>query len=287
MHSPKKHGHTPPSSAQPTLRLAGVCLALLIAGPVSAYPNSVTPSLPGSYSYECTDCHISASCSPSSHPQSPCLDPFGTAYLQSGWSSALGAADQDGDGVANGTELSGSGSPGIPIGAEAACNIATCASAPGSWLACSGWVRCLAIYSATPANNYTFSFSCSPGTSPSPTHDDTSWTNNCLDVDECAGNPCGAGNCNELPIPSWVAPGYTCTCESGYEASGGTCLNIDECALGTHTCSPHQFCTDTDGGFECTPDGPAVPGVGGLATGLFACVIGMSAAWHLAARRES
>ena len=58
---------------------------------------------------------------------------------------------------------------------------------------------------------------------------------------------------------------YTCACEEGYEGLGRFfCINIDECALGTHTCdSKSSVCRDTRGGFQC----PCRPGFVGMGKG--------------------
>lgn len=42
-------------------------------------------------------------------------------------------------------------------------------------------------------------------------------------------------------------------CVDGYERASTGCVDIDECALGTHTCSrePAVTCTNTPGGFSC------------------------------------
>jgi hypothetical protein len=82
--------------------------------------------------------------------------------------------------------------------------------------------------------------------------------------DACDPNPCSA---HATCAPRAAAPGYSCTCEDGFEPSGDTCVDIDECAEGTHTCHPSASCKNTDGGYDCTcPVGYA----GGTPDG-FAC----------------
>jgi hypothetical protein len=42
------------------------------------------------------------------------------------------------------------------------------------------------------------------------------------------------------------------TCASGYECAGSGCVNIDECARGTDTCSDNATCHDFAGSYSCT-----------------------------------
>jgi alpha-tubulin suppressor-like RCC1 family protein len=86
--------------------------------------------------------------------------------------------------------------------------------------------------------------------------------------DDCASDACDPNPCGDLMTcaPKSKAPGYTCTCDDGYELDGDACKNIDECLEGTHTCSPSATCEDTEGSFECTcPLGFAGGGRRGIA----------------------
>eukprot|EP00668_Euglena_longa_P036862 GGOE01047417.1.p1 GENE.GGOE01047417.1~~GGOE01047417.1.p1 ORF type:complete len:2570 (-),score=549.43 GGOE01047417.1:1047-8666(-) len=47
--------------------------------------------------------------------------------------------------------------------------------------------------------------------------------------------------------------GYVCACRPGLEFdNAGNCVDIDECALGTHLCDPNALCTNVMGYFLCT-----------------------------------
>jgi alpha-tubulin suppressor-like RCC1 family protein len=67
--------------------------------------------------------------------------------------------------------------------------------------------------------------------------------------DACEPNPCSA---HAACAPQAAAPGYSCTCDDGFEPSGDSCVDIDECAEGTHTCHPSASCKNTSGGYDCT-----------------------------------
>uniref|UniRef100_A0A0R3RL54 ZP domain-containing protein n=1 Tax=Elaeophora elaphi TaxID=1147741 RepID=A0A0R3RL54_9BILA len=44
-----------------------------------------------------------------------------------------------------------------------------------------------------------------------------------------------------------------CLCAEGYKrGTNSTCMDIDECAMGTHDCHPVAFCNNTPGSFTCT-----------------------------------
>ena len=44
---------------------------------------------------------------------------------------------------------------------------------------------------------------------------------------------------------------FTCTCNGGYTGDGIDCVDVDECADGTHTCQGSETCDNVDGTFEC------------------------------------
>jgi len=79
----------------------------------------------------------------------------------------------------------------------------------------------------------------------------------CTNVPECDSNPCGAfgTGCTETPLGSWSAPGYTCTCQTGYDFNGTTCALEDECTADLDDCHPVATCVDPSmrsGDFTCT-----------------------------------
>lgn len=88
----------------------------------------------------------------------------------------------------------------------------------------------------------------------------------CTDVNECAGNPCGAnGTCMQIPIGSWASPGYTCNCAPGYGFDGATCVLANECTSNLDDCVAVATCNDPGAGvgdFTCTCPSPAYTGDG-------------------------
>ncbi len=67
-------------------------------------------------------------------------------------------------------------------------------------------------------------------------------------VDNCGAmrpidcRPCGANATCEQ---------NACTCGTGYELVGVNCVDLDECTLGTHDCTPMEFCINEPGAFSC------------------------------------
>jgi len=225
-------------------------LSLCAVSSVSwAYPPYVNqryglPELPAGFTtFECTDCHVHPSggggCNAgNTDPQAPCFNPFGIQYRTTGWSVALGALDADGDGLTNAFELNNTGSAGFPLSAEdAGCDMLTCATNASA--ACNDNVICGAILGTVPAKNYSFLFSCTPG-SIGTTIGTGAW--GCTDTDECAVNPCGAGTCSEIPIGAWMAPGFTCSCPVGTVAFNDTCVPAD-CGVADN-CSADSMCVE-------------------------------------------
>ncbi len=241
-----------------------MAVVLLASSGAAAFPSYVTtryglPELPSSYvNADCDDCHVggmSGGSATGPHPWAPALNVFGSAYRSAGWNNALRDADSDGDGTSNGAELGAAGSAGFPAGAVG-CDARLCAATPGAFVPCTGsFVACRATRIAGPAsaglnptsNGYTFAFSCSPGTGPSPIAADTNWNDRCLNINECAPNPCGVGSCAQRAIAGWTAPGYDCTCPAGYLANGTTCQLVDACLAGTHVCTQTATCVDSPG----------------------------------------
>ncbi|MCB9596330.1 MAG: MYXO-CTERM sorting domain-containing protein [Sandaracinaceae bacterium] len=265
----------------------------LLTVPAAAEPTFWDLSYPYASPYECIDCHVhplgGGSCSPMGstvHPRWPCLNPFGRTFRlsASGYTAAMGSADTDGDGTINSAELQATRSAGMPQGAQGVgCDMLAAATLPGTWVTCgTTYVQIQATYAGitspvgTPPGergSYTLAYRCLPGTSPAVTNSDTDWTNNCLDIDECAGNPCAPGTCIATPLgASWSAPGYECGCPAGFADTGSGCVLVNECDAGTDDCASTANCIDTPGTSavytcECpnagyAGDGRASPGTG-------------------------
>ncbi|MCA9641368.1 MAG: hypothetical protein KC492_11760, partial [Myxococcales bacterium] len=172
-----------------TLSIGALCLGLTAAA--HAHPDSITSlgltPLPSSFNAtECSDCHVSpsGSCGTAGDPLAPCLNPFGKAYRLSGWTTALGDADTDGDGLSNASELGTTGSAGFHASAEAAgCDQLACASGGGGRVACGSNVDCMATRDASPTYNYIFAFDCALHTAGT-VSGTGAWS--CSNFDECA-----------------------------------------------------------------------------------------------------
>eukprot|EP01052_Picozoa_sp_SAG31_P014277 SAG31_NODE_880_length_11279_cov_154.463238_6_plen_1383_part_00 len=72
----------------------------------------------------------------------------------------------------------------------------------------------------------------------------------CIDIDECASNPCGENfGCEN------GASSYRCVCDavqSGYEqGTGGRCVDINECENDPNQCENGEVCENHDGGYSC------------------------------------
>ncbi|XP_055948498.1 hemicentin-1-like isoform X2 [Argiope bruennichi] len=68
----------------------------------------------------------------------------------------------------------------------------------------------------------------------------------CSDIDECgSSNPPCSHTCVNVP------GSFNCLCPEGYELLNNSCLDINECLLGTHKCTKDQECINSPGGYEC------------------------------------
>jgi cysteine-rich repeat protein len=93
----------------------------------------------------------------------------------------------------------------------------------------------------------------------------------CADVNECASDPCGAGEC----VQRFPPPGYGCACRSGYEFDGTTCRDVDECEDPVlNLCSSNASCANTPGSFTCTCD-PGYQGDGFNCVDIMECAPGV------------
>ena len=78
----------------------------------------------------------------------------------------------------------------------------------------------------------------------------------CQEINSCLGDPCGPGNCTDIPAPQ---VGYTCDCDAGYEYNDeeGTCVEIDSCVEYVDACGEHGTCVDLSPpsvGYTCDCD---------------------------------
>lgn len=64
---------------------------------------------------------------------------------------------------------------------------------------------------------------------------------------------CDPAPCNANATCQEDTPGFTCTCNAGFQGSGVECADVDECADGNaNNCDVNATCTNTVGGFGCS-----------------------------------
>uniref|UniRef100_K1QLB6 Fibrillin-1 n=1 Tax=Magallana gigas TaxID=29159 RepID=K1QLB6_MAGGI len=74
-------------------------------------------------------------------------------------------------------------------------------------------------------------------------------TNCTEDVLECAN----ATICGSNALCSETDGSYVCNCDAGFKKdASGSCVDINECTLGTDTCDTNAECTNTVGNFTCS-----------------------------------
>lgn len=123
--------------------------------------------------------------------------------------------------------------------------------------------------------NTSGSFECIPPFSCQPGYRANS-SKICIDINECnedLDNCSPNAVCNNLTgtfscrcMSGFVGDGVTCerdggSCPSGFElGQGSRCVDIDECAKGTTTCTAEERCVNAQGSFTCVPIAPCPPG---------------------------
>ena len=97
----------------------------------------------------------------------------------------------------------------------------------------------------------------------------------CTDIDECTtGTPCGV----YLTACTNTRGSYGCGCLPGYAAplTGGTCVDVDECAATSGLCGAHGVsCANIPGSYTCACDsGYGAPTAGGACGDINECTAG-------------
>jgi len=57
--------------------------------------------------------------------------------------------------------------------------------------------------------------------------------------------------CHNNASFAFVGNENRCTCDIGFSGDGVSCVDIDECKLGTHNCSAKALCANTYGSYQC------------------------------------
>uniref|UniRef100_A0A452UFN5 Nidogen 2 n=1 Tax=Ursus maritimus TaxID=29073 RepID=A0A452UFN5_URSMA len=74
------------------------------------------------------------------------------------------------------------------------------------------------------------------------------------DSDPIGVNPCYDGS-HTCDMRAQCHPGagvdYTCECASGYQGDGRGCVDVNECAAGSHRCGPNSVCINLLGSYRC------------------------------------
>ena len=74
----------------------------------------------------------------------------------------------------------------------------------------------------------------------------------CSDIDECAAE---TDECDDNAACTNNIGSYACACNIGFEGSGRTCQDINECRIDPNICQG-GLCVNTEGSFTCNcPDG--------------------------------
>lgn len=96
----------------------------------------------------------------------------------------------------------------------------------------------------------------------------------CTDINECSGNPCGAGSCSQTSPGS--SPGYTCACNSGYRFNGSSCVVHNQCSDVPAVCGVGGTCNELapPSTYSCTCNSGYVFS-GGTCVPNNACVAGL------------
>ncbi|KAM5235573.1 LOW QUALITY PROTEIN: nidogen-2 [Ctenodactylus gundi] len=75
-----------------------------------------------------------------------------------------------------------------------------------------------------------------------------------VDSDPAPANPCYDGS-HTCDTTAQCHPGtgvdYTCECAPGYQGDGRSCVDVNECAAGSHRCGPSSVCVNLPGSYRC------------------------------------
>uniref|UniRef100_A0A3P9MPK3 Fibulin 2 n=1 Tax=Oryzias latipes TaxID=8090 RepID=A0A3P9MPK3_ORYLA len=77
---------------------------------------------------------------------------------------------------------------------------------------------------------------------------------NCVDINECSSlaQPCSSSSCVNT-VGSFSCQQKVLVCNRGYHTSpdGASCVDVDECQMGSHACGVGQICHNLPGSYRC------------------------------------
>ena len=201
---------------------------------------------------QCSPCSLATQCNAagfcearSSGPQ--VTRPDGGARTDAGHPDAGSAPTSPGSACAGTTTQCGSSCRDLSIDEN---NCGACGRECPAGLVCSQG-SCQTLPADCTTSACPGDFGCNPET--------RRCTSGCFGNSDCRGDAvCTNGACRCAPsllqcgnVCARTSSSTSCACPSGFEARGGDCIDVDECARGTHACPAASVCINETGFYRC------------------------------------